>query len=220
MALLVRLLLCVGLTLPVLAPTSALADSELVRDERREVVRLTFTHTCRATAACHKRRSVDRDNRVGDIVYSRSTYARRALYLKVKVRRMTTRRSIATYIGWDLQLADGEGISVQLLYSAGHKSFGLIATWDDFRCPLARSRIDRERYIYIARVPAACLREAEWLRVSASTYISGDKENSAWYDVAGLGSDLKLTYEVAEKNYGREIHRGPTQDSRTALDLS
>lgn len=212
MPLLVRLLLCVGLTLPALVPTAALADSELVRDERREVVRLTFTHACRTTAVCHKRRSVDPDNRVGDIVYSRSTYAQRALYLKVKVRRMTTRRSIAAYIGWDLQLADGEGISAQLLYSAGHKSFDLIATWGDFHCRSARSRIDRERRIYIARVPVTCLRKAEWLRVSASTYISGDKENSAWYDVAGLGSDLKLTYEVAEKNYGREIYRGPAQD--------
>ena len=154
---------------------------------------------------CQKERTVHRKHRVGDIVWSRGVYREHRLVLTMKVREMTTSKSRATYIGNDIATADGGGVYTQILYNQGHVSFDLIGSTDHFRCPGAEARIRTKRQIYVQRIPASCLDRTPWVRLSASTYVSGNHD--AWYDVSGLGSDIKLKHEVSEPFFGGRIHR-------------
>ena len=115
---------------------------------------------------------------------------------------------MATYVGWDLVLPNGHGMSVQVLSSQGRKSLDLIATWDDNECPAATSRILRGRSTYLVRIPSRCLRRAEGVQVSAGMTVDNERQRKAWYDVAGLGSDLEIKWSVTEEHHGRRIFRG------------
>ena len=199
---------CALIALLVLAPTAAQAGSEVVRDQRHDVVHVHWTGSdCDTMTDCHRHRGTARKHRFGDIVWSRGEYRRHQLVLTMKVRGMTQRKSLATYVGWDINAADGNEIDTQILYSQGHVDLVVLGTADGFTCPDAAARVRTKRLQSVLRIPATCLDRTPWVRLSTSTLVSGD--NSDWHDVAGRGRHLKLRSEVPEELFGRRIHRAP-----------
>lgn len=205
---LVRRAACALVAVLILAPTAASAGSEVVRDHPRDVVRVHWTGSdCDTMTDCHRHRTVAHEHRFGDIVWSRGDYRRHQLVLTMNVRGMTERKSRATYVGWDITAADGSEVDTQILYSRGDVDVLVLGSAHGFRCPDAAAQVRTRRHQYVLRIPATCLDRTPWVRLSASTLVSGDR--SDWHDVAGLGHHLKLTYEVPEKSFGRRIHRAP-----------
>jgi hypothetical protein len=211
MSFLARAALCVALLVSggVLAPTAASADSERVHDESRDVVRTWWTGCEAANDDCVEHHRTDPTRRFADITWSRHTFTKHRLLLRMKLSDIIVRRQVGTYVGWEVRGPHGSGLSTQVLFDGGAPSTDLISyTRDGYECDGARTTVRRKTGVFTLIIPRRCLSGMPWVRIAAGVMVQDFRTARIWHDDPRVGDDLKIQDSVAADHFGPRLHPG------------
>jgi hypothetical protein len=194
-----------------ITPDVAVAQTRVVHDKSHDVVHGWWTDCAPSGAGCVEHSGPDRSNKLADIVWSRHSFTRHRLTLQLKLRKVSNRRHIPTYVGWDVQGPHHRGLlSTQLMYDQGAKDVFVGGYSDNFHCRGSRGTVHRRSGVFTLSIPTRCVGNTKWVRVATSVLVEdfGSDAGNSWYDDPLADNDLQIDSSVAERHFGPKLFHG------------